>query len=112
MDTLTLNDPIVNSPDSVYFIVDADTDLSQLIDGVYPYDDPCDQWVVVIDCQPIGWAPDWSAAAMQEIEALRVKREHITRNPANGLGKWWTIRTADYVAGVDRKTGEVSYNDC
>lgn len=87
-DILTQHEATVN-PDSVYFIVDAETDLSQLLDGVYPFDGGAprgepgagDQWVVVIDCQPIGWAQDWSKAAIQEIEALRVRREHARRCP-------------------------------
>lgn len=72
---ITQNEAAVN-PDSVYFIVDAETDLTQLIDGVYPYNGGEDHWIIVIDCQPTGWARDWGAAVVQEIETLRVRREH------------------------------------
>lgn len=80
MNTLAQNVSTVN-PNSVYFIVDAETDLTQLIDGVYPYNGGEDHWIIVIDCQPTGWARDWGAAVVQEIETLRVRREHAAGNP-------------------------------
>lgn len=98
MDSIIEISEQVNSPDSVspfgdplrpefiegqglYFIVDAETDLSQLFDGIYPYNGGEDRWIIVINCQPIGWASEWGKAVIQEIEALQTQREHAQRCP-------------------------------
>lgn len=103
MNTLTQNEATVNI----------------LADGVYPYDDPTpvdyrgqvDKWVIRIDGEEVAW----HSGTKQEAEAayhdmLRVECDH-QRNPANGLGRWWEIRTADYTVSISRD-GEVSYEDC
>lgn len=96
--------------------IDPTTDLTGIPDGIYPFNGLTDQWAVVIGEQAVNWAPDYGRACIAHIEAMWVKREHVTRNPANGLGSWWTVRTGDqsgdYTARVDRETGEISYEDC
>lgn len=91
--------------------IDDATDLTGIPDNVYPFNGIDDKWAVVINEVQVGWSPAYGAACIQYIEALRVKREHVTRNPANDLGAWWTVRTGDFTASVDRGTNEVSYED-
>lgn len=91
--------------------IDPNTDLTGQPDNVYPFAGGEDQWTVVINETQIAWAAEYGTACMIFITALQTRREHLTRNPANDLGKWWTVRTADFTASVDRETGEVSYVD-
>ena len=107
--------------------IDATTDLTGVPDGAYPFNGLTDQWAVVIGEQAVNWSSTYGAACLMHIEAMRVNREHVTRNPstlrqaqdetssghspANGLGAWWTVRTAEFTASVDRETGEVRYED-
>lgn len=89
--------------------IDDATDLTDIPDGVYPYNGLVDQWVLVMAETAVNWSCTYGAICLMHIEAMRVKREHVTRNPANGLGAWWTVRTADFTARVDRKTNEIDY---
>lgn len=91
--------------------IDDTTDLTGIPDGVYPYNGLVDQWAVVVDERAVNWSCTYGVICLMHAEIMRVKREHVGRNPANDLGKWWTVRTADYTASVDRETNEVSYAD-
>lgn len=69
--------------------------INTLLDGVHPYDDPTDKWVIRIDGEEVAW----HSGTQQEAEAayhdmLRVECDH-QRNPANGLGRWWQWREVD-----------------
>lgn len=92
--------------------IDPTTDLTDIPDGVYPFNYIGeDKWAVVIGGAVVNWSCTYGAACLMHIDAMRVKREHVQRNPANALGSWWTVRTADFTASVDRETGKVSYED-
>lgn len=118
-----MNTNIINPVEQIVkwqVVIDATTDLKGIPDGIYPYNGLVDQWVLVMAEQAVNWSCTYGAICLMEIEAMRVQKKHVTRNPANGpsassghgLGAWWTVRTADYMATVDRETGEVSYDDC
>lgn len=92
-------------------VIDDTTDLQGIPDGVYPYNGLVDQWAVVVDERAVNWSCTYGVICLMHAEIMRTQREHVTRNPANDLGKWWTVRTADFTASVDRETGEVSYVD-
>ena len=53
-----------------------------LPDGVHPFDDPIDQWCVVVGGEIANYATWQSTAYNQYREALRVRREHFAGNPA------------------------------
>lgn len=85
--------------------------VNVLADGVHEYDHPEDKFVVIVEGNEVAWTPTEATGWQAYNEITRVECEHVTRNPANGLGAWWTIRTGDYTASVDRVTGKVSYED-
>lgn len=81
-----------------------------LTDGVHEYDHPEDKFVVIVDGDEVAWTPTEAAGWTAYNEITRIECKHVKRNPANGLGRWWIIRTADYTASISRD-GKVSYED-
>lgn len=77
--SVTLSEQIVNW----IVIIDDTTDLTGIPDGIYPFADLTDQWVVIINEQAVNWAETWGKAFEQYAEALRVKREHAQHCPAD-----------------------------
>jgi len=65
-----------------WLVVNDDTDLTAVSNGVYEFDDPADRWVVVIGGQAVNWATHQGTAWQQYTEAMRVSREHL-QNAAN-----------------------------
>lgn len=65
------------------FVINDETDLTGLPDDIYPFAGHPDQWVVIIDEVAVNWAQDWGVAVLMWIDALRVKREHAQRCPAD-----------------------------
>lgn len=76
-DTLQRTQDIVNW----IIVIDDTTDLTGIPDGIYPFADLTDQWVVIINEQAVNWAETWGDAFGQYAEALRVKREHAQHCP-------------------------------
>lgn len=54
-----------------------------LPDGVYPYDDQEDRWVVILDGEEVAWAGDYGQAQRSYLEMLGLRREHLRRNLYN-----------------------------
>lgn len=54
-----------------------------LSDGVYPYDDPEDRYVVILDGEEVAWSSDYGQAQRSYLEMLGLRREHIRRNLLN-----------------------------
>lgn len=52
-------------------------------DGVYPYNDPEDKFVVIVDGKEVAWAGTYAAAWVTYSEYLRVNKDHLTRNLDN-----------------------------
>ena len=52
-------------------------------DGVHPYPDLVDRWVVIVNGDEVAWANDKPTAERSYIEMLRVRADHARRNPAN-----------------------------
>lgn len=72
-----------------------------LQDGVHPYDDPEDQWVVIVDGEEVAWAADQSQAWRSYREMLTVEFGYSGRNPedvpilvtyANGETDTWEVQ--------------------
>lgn len=77
--------------------------VNTLSDGVHPYDHPEDKFVVIVEGDEVAWAPTEAAGwiAYNEITRVELRPEfiegcdHVERNPANGLGRWWQWREVD-----------------
>jgi hypothetical protein len=54
-----------------------------LADGVYPYDDPEDKFVVIIDGAEVAWASTQAQAWRSYNEMLRCEGEHFQRCPGD-----------------------------
>lgn len=68
MNTLTSNQPLVNLV---------------LADGVYPYPDPEDQWVVIIGSEEVAWAATKPQAERSYLEMLHYDNEHYQHCPSD-----------------------------
>ena len=56
-----------------------------LTDGVHPFDDPVDQYCVVVAGQIVNYATHFSTACAQYREATRIRREHFRTNPGEAF---------------------------
>ena len=91
--------------------IDPATDLRNIPDGIYPFDYlGTDKWAVVVNEAQIAWGRDYGVVCVIYAEALRVKREHIERNPANAAisASWYTVNNGVDDFQVNRETGEVT----
>lgn len=79
MNSLTQFTPVVNA--LTFEVITDETDLANVPNGVYEFDDPSDRWVVVIGGQAVNWATHQGTAWQQYSEAMRVNREHAQRSP-------------------------------
>ena len=52
-----------------------------LKDGVYPYDDPEDKFVIIIDGEEVAWSGTYAQAWRSYHEMLRIETAHFTRCP-------------------------------
>lgn len=82
MSILTQTPVQVNAP--TWAVLNDESDLTSVPDGVYEFDDPCDRFVVVLGGQAVNWATHQGTAFTQYTEALRVRREHYSRGNSWG----------------------------